>query len=189
MEYTSSRGHRVLRILNCGNINKEENPVGYIYKNGDFKNYIKKVAEEKTFSNEDIGYIGTMSIIDTIETGDETYFLVYDGWDINGGSYYVCKDLPRVESGEIYKTYPFNWKPVRKYGNMEMRISQGLFEYVCVYNGNRTGFIDVKYTKCDNKHRNNVTIERIYLDDPTNIDYIYAIEEWKKMFRKEIKAA
>ena len=97
-------------------------------------------------------------------------------------SYYtVWKKLPRIGNDKTFK-----WKENLKYGTKETVIIQGNFEFSCIVKADGDAIVDVRYAKCDNKHRNRVTITRIDVYNASNQEILNAIKEWKKMFQKEM---
>ena len=111
----------------------------------------------------------------------EYYYMgVRDGF---GGkkNYVVFKELPRITNDKTFK-----WKENIKYGTKETVIIQGNFEFTCIVKADGDAIVDVRYTKCENKHRNRVTITRIEVYNAANEEILKAIDEWRKLFKKEM---
>lgn len=94
----------------------------------------------------------------------------------------IYEILPSVYDDEIFK-----WKTNKKYQTLEATVTSGMFEYECICRNDKSGIINVRYAKCDNKHRNKVTITTIEMDDINNKRIIDAIECWKIQFTRELK--
>ena len=103
------------------------------------------------------------------KSGNEEYYVVY-------------KVLPRIANDGTFK-----WKKNERYDTLETVIIQGNFEFTCIVKSDGDAYVDVRYAKCDNKHRNRVTIARIEVFNAANEEILNAIEEWKKTFVDEIK--
>ena len=118
--------------------------------------------------------------LEKIEYENETQYV---GLKEEGVSdiYVVYKLLPIVEDDDL-----FSWKENKKYGSREAVIKEGPFEYLCVLKADDNGFVDVRYVKCDNMHRNKVTIARIEIEHANNENFKQAIREWKSEFKEEI---
>ena len=97
--------------------------------------------------------------------------------------YVVWKQLPRIANDDTFK-----WKENIKYGTKETVIIQGNFEFTCIVKADGDAIVDVRYTKCENKHRNRVTITRIEVFNAANEEILKAIDEWKKMFKSEMNS-
>lgn len=89
-------------------------------------------------------------------------------------TYDVYEVLPDVYNDEVLE-----WKKNKKHGTLEARFELGMFEYLCTYRDSGTALIDVRYVKCENPHRNRVTIETIEVRNATNERIFNAISEWK----------
>lgn len=96
----------------------------------------------------------------------------------------VYEILPNIYNDEM-----FSWKANKKYNVRECTYTSGLFEFHIVANSNDDVNINVKYTKCDNKHKNRVTIATININKASNESIVRAIDCWKKEFLTEVEAA
>lgn len=91
------------------------------------------------------------------------------------------------ELPDIYNDNIFNWKKNKKYGSQECTIEEEMFEYHIIYKADGNATIDVKYTACDNRHKNKVTISTIEVEYATNEVLKKAIKTWKKNFKEQLK--
>lgn len=112
---------------------------------------------------------------------NEIYYIGTEKLQIGGERYRVWKKHARIENDKT-----FRWKENQKYGTKETVIIQGNFEFTCIAKADGDAIVDVRYTKCDNKHRNKVTITRIEVYDASNEEILNAIDEWKKTFAAEM---
>ena len=110
----------------------------------------------------------------------------------NGKNYLIYKEPMRYT--EIYEILPsiyndelFTWKKNKKYQTMEATLVNNSFEFYVIYRSNGTAVINCKYTKCENKHRNKVTIATIELENASNKKILEAIEFWKTAFSFEVR--
>lgn len=112
----------------------------------------------------------------------ETYYIgIRKIMGISGECYVVWKQLPRIANDETFK-----WKYNSKYDTKETVINQGNFEFTCIVKSDGDAIVDVRYTKCENKHRNRVTITRIEVYNAANEEILKAIDEWKSVFKSEV---
>lgn len=88
----------------------------------------------------------------------------------------------------IYDDELFHWSENKKYGTMESIVVLGVFEFLCIYQkANGNGNISVRYTKCDNYHKNKVTIANIEdIYNASNDIFIDAIEQWTTNFMEDV---
>lgn len=92
-----------------------------------------------------------------------------------------------VELPGIYTDKDFRWKKNKKYNALETVLKMGEFEFYCVYrNGSDDVVVDVRYAKCQNKHRNKVTITTINVYNASNEGILEAIKEWEEEFSAEL---
>lgn len=96
----------------------------------------------------------------------------------------VYREMP-----DIYDDKKFHWKPNKKYGSMECKIEDGVFEYHCIYKADGNATVNVKYCACDNYHRNKVTIATIEVEYATNEVIMKGIMQWKREFKNSLKTA
>lgn len=130
----------------------------YIYPKEDFLSRHKY----ELFSYKDKNYI---KMFDYGKKGDTTVFEI----------------LPQIYNDKI-----FCWIKNKKYNTLETTLVLGNFEFYCICDNNNNVAIDVKYTKCDNRHKNRVTISVIKINDADNETILNAIDFWKEQFVKEL---
>lgn len=99
----------------------------------------------------------------------------------NTSSFFVYEVLPAIFNDEIFK-----WSRNAKYDTLECMFVIGMFEFHCIYKNDGSAIVDVKYAKCDNRHRNRVTITTIYINDAGNESILEAVDYWKAEFKREI---
>lgn len=97
------------------------------------------------------------------------------------GEYCIWTEMPKIIDDKTFK-----WKLNTKYNSREATIASGNFEYFCIVKEGGDAVIEIKYTKCENKHRNKVTLGRIDVYYASNEDILKAIEMWREEFRKDV---
>jgi len=97
--------------------------------------------------------------------------------------FYIYAELPLVIDDDT-----FSWKENTRYNSKEATVVRGHFEYLCIVNADGNGKVIVRYNKCENYHRNRVTIAEFYVDDAYNERFIEAIDKWTKEFKESIAA-
>lgn len=95
--------------------------------------------------------------------------------------YMIYKELPA-----IYDDDTFRWRDNVKYGVKETTIKSGAFEYHIIVRANDEAYIQVQYTKCENRHRTKVTIADLTVYNVSNEAIKEAINEWKSEFKKDM---
>ena len=196
-DHNIKRGYVVGRFDD--NISIPSSPLGYLYSSGKIKEFIEKRLVPKgkfpdSCNDEKYEFINIKDVFDTVNCKGGEYYIVcrYNSEQGRSETVIYSAESP-VGKGGLFKTkdhtYKFTWRKNSKYNTLEMKIARGNFEFYCVHRDSGNGSIDVKYTACDNRHRNNVTIARIDLESPSNWDYIKAIYEWIDQFKEELKAA
>lgn len=100
----------------------------------------------------------------------------------NYRKYYV--EIPRFTNDE-----KFYWKENNKYGVKECTLDYGPFQMNCILKADNEVTIEVKYTRCENKHRNNVTIAMIDVYEGTNEVIDEAIKKWVESFADDFVLA
>ena len=100
------------------------------------------------------------------------------------GRYGVFMELPRIDDDDI-----FTWKYNDKYDTKEAIINGDTFSFEIIVKPNGNAVIDVRYTKCENKHRNNVTLAQIDVYNASNEDILEAIKIWKNNMIQDLQAA
>ena len=157
----------------------DKTAIGFIKENGMIGAYISRLngREEIPIDTSDVG----MKCV--IYNGDKYWY--------GENSYDCLQKLNRYigfykELPDIYDDKMFHWKVNKKYDSKECIIEDGVFEYWVIYKANGTASVDVRYVKCDNRHRNKVTIATIEVVYATNNVIVDAIKEWKRKFKEEI---
>lgn len=88
----------------------------------------------------------------------------------------------------IYDDELFHWSENKRYDTMEATVVLGVFEFFCIFQkANQKGVVSVRYAKCDNQHKNKVTIAQI--EDIYNADndtFLDAIRQWKCSFENDV---
>ena len=124
----------------------------------------------------------------------------YIKFQINKRVYYYNHRQDRTKKGTddyycVYIELPlvvddknFVWKKNRKYNSTEATIVRGNFEYLCVVNADGNGKVLVRYNKCENYHRNRVTIAEFNVENAYNEKFLEAIDKWTKEFKESIAA-
>lgn len=168
----------------------KRNTIGFIYDSGNIESFITEL--DKDYQDKDIEIIDREWMKEIYLIDGVTYYFGRGEGPIktviymelsqvgNGGSFTL-----RTKAGKsIWE--PYAWKENSKTKSLEMKISQGNFEFICNHRDSGNGTIDVKYTKRNNLHRNVVTLEQIELINPNNHDYIMAIGKWKRTLALEL---
>lgn len=94
---------------------------------------------------------------------------------------YVYKEVDK-----IYNTDEFMWRDNKKYGAKETTYVSGNFEFFIIAKTDGDAHIEVRYTACDNKHRNKVTISTIEVYNASTGEIKNAIEKWKEHMVSEL---
>lgn len=95
--------------------------------------------------------------------------------------YYLYREMPLV-----INDFSFKWKRNTKYNCLEATIKDPVFEYQCIINSDNNGKVIVRYAKCENKHKNKVTVAEIDVVCAFNEKFIQVIEEWKSDLKKSM---
>ena len=162
-------------------INNPNTPEGYLNKNGMLLEFIINQQKEKKVPVEYIdcsGFKRKKSKKEYYYSGIKTVTIAGKG---ETECYVVYHQLPRIANDKT-----FRWKENAKYSTKETVVIQGNFEFACIVKADGNAFVDVRYAKCDNRHRNRVTITRIEVFDASNEEILKAIEQWKEMFKGEM---
>ena len=190
MEYYGDLNKKRLMIVADYKLKDIADPtseIGYIFSKGLLLDYTLKQFTEGYIHNNKQGdihpcennkpwviYSDCWSVSKANKRNKKTYYTNEFNW--NGNKLYgVFMELPRIANDGI-----FAWKENKKYGTLEAILKSESFEYLCVSKLDGNAFIEVKYTKQENKHRNNVTLARIDVYNASNQDILDAIEKWKK---------
>lgn len=102
--------------------------------------------------------------------------------EISGGTYGVFMEMPRVGNDSNFK-----WKENRKYDTKECIIDGDTFKFEVIAKPNGNALINVRYIKCENKHRNNVTVAQIDVYNASNQDILDAIFKWKNTMIQDLR--
>ena len=135
------------------------------------------------------------TIVDDVNKSRRFYHEIvcpYTHYEYDGEDYY----LERSEGFYIlYKVVPllindgeFDWKENAKYNSKEAIITRGMFEYQCIVNADGNGKVIVRYVKCENLHRNKVTIAEFDVPNAYNEVFLEEINRWNKEFKDSIAA-
>ena len=131
-----------------------------------------------------------------VQSMDLDNLVDYQQYEYNGEQYIFGKKRKLGSCLQYWKIQPslyndktFEWKKNKKYNRLECIIEDGLFEYYCITKEDSVVSVDVRYTACDNRHRNKVTIANIEVTNASNDAISKAIKQWKKGFKEVIMAA
>lgn len=184
--------YKVLGTFSLSDIMDPECPIGYIKEKGLLLDFV--VNKDWSYSDcpNTKSYLAVRKfIIDNLNDIEEIEKVKYNNKEYLVGRYtkglgdeiWILKELSKF-SDDTY----FKWRENTKHGTTEAKITDGNFEFWCVAKQDGDAIIDVKFCKCENKHRNKVTIERIEVQNASNEDIMDAIKQWKKQMRKELSA-
>lgn len=120
---------------------------------------------------------------DKVKIDDKEYYVVNRLRTRNKCMYAVYTELPLIIDDNNFK-----WKENSKYNSKEAVIIRNNFEYLCIANADGNGKIIVRYIKCENHHRNKVSIAEIDVSEVCNERFLRAIDEWTKEFKESIAA-
>lgn len=167
-----------------GEFNDKKSAIGFIRERGILPEYLASLYDDA----EDELSIDTENInIESVEYNGVKYWYGTNCFDTElsfklNRRIGVYRELP-----DIYDDKTFHWKKNKKYGSMECRIEDNMFEYHCIYMADGNAVVNVKYIACDNYHRNKVTIATIEVEYATNAVIQKGIKQWKKMFKENLK--
>ena len=106
---------------------------------------------------------------------DEVFYLCEKWFSNNNQKYYIYMEVPLIIDDEN-----FIWKTNFKYNSKEATITRGMFEYQCIINADGNGKVIVRYVKCENFHRNKVTIAEFDVPNAYNEVFLEEINRWNK---------
>lgn len=159
-------------------------PLKYLYENNLMIDYLLKSDNPTNGLKLPKYYLPNIRTAKTVEYNGKTYTYANVRFGKRGGVQVVFWE----GTPNIYVDGPnWLWSYNDKHGTFEYTIKEKFFEYVCVLRGDGSVRVDVKYTKCDNRHRNKVTISEIEIENATNNDIIEAINVWKKELINQIQ--
>ena len=133
--------------------------------------------------------------VDDIDTPLCNAYVYYERYTIDEDTYYLR--IPKSGDGNVtlYKETElimndrnFTWKDNNKYNAKEAVVKIGVLEYQCIVNNDGNGKVIVRYVKCENFHRNKVTIAEFEVADAYNESFMLAIKNWSKEFKDSIAA-
>lgn len=138
-----------------------------------------KERHTKTVCSDDLTHLQTFD-----HEGKQYLRKIEKNPDSKGKRVVIYEMLPA-----IYDNETFRWTYNKKYNTRECTFTLGNFEFSCVCDFKNDVNIDVRYTKCDNRHHNRVMISSIKVNDASNETIIEAVEFWKQEFTREISSA
>ena len=173
-------------IYSMSEINDPNSMVGYLNKQGLLFDYVVNRDKPQTMNEEGKPVDPTVFYEDCSsykrkKYKKEYYYIGKRKYSFGKEGYVFFKQLPRIANDKVFK-----WKENLKYGTKETVIIQGNFEFTCIVKADGDAVVDVRYTKCDNRHRNRVTIARIEVYNAANEEILKAIDQWKEMFMNEM---
>ena len=195
--YGNSEDRRLVYIngFRPSEINDATYPIGFINSKGMLMEYIIKNYTEGTSLTHSKGKTAIKK-----NTEDPVWYfddraknlkkIKYDGEEYWVGTetrfvdeyYVVYKELPKFINDDNFK-----WHTNVKYQSLETTISSGAFDYHCIARESGDAYISVMYTKCENKHRNKVTLAEITVYDASNEAILETIRKWKAEFVKDME--
>ena len=116
---------------------------------------------------------------------------------IDGKEFYLTKEqrsmhkygyMVYTELSLIIDDKNFKWKENTKYNSKEAMLIRNNFEYLCIANADGNGKVIVRYIKCENYHRNKVTIAELDVENVCNEKFLEVIDKWTKEFKESIAA-
>ena len=134
------------------------------------------IVDDVDKSRKDYGQI--IKVYEHFTIDDEDYYL-----ETSHGFYILYKVVPLLINDK-----DFEWKDNAKYESKEAVIKRGAFEYLCIVNADGNGKVIVRYTKCENFHRNKVTIAEFHVPNAYNEVFLTEINKWNKEFKESIAA-
>lgn len=205
MEYYGNLNNKRLALVSAYDVDKimdKATEIGFINKKGmlldytivQFENHQFRwihdgIAETTTMKNMVMQGSGTIIWTDDwknmrkIKRNKINYYIgeskIYANSDAKYG---VFMELPRIENDKN-----FTWKENRKYDTKECVIDGDTFKFEIIAKPNGNALINVRYTKCENKHRNNVTVAQIDVYNASNQDILDAISKWKNTMIQDLR--
>ena len=195
-EYYGNSDDRRLQIIGAHNnryLNDPTTDIGFIKSKGMLMEYTLKRYEEGYV---DCGKKGRIKNCDRCTWYFDSRSSNLKKIEYEGNSYWVgvrknlCDDYY-----EVYKELPkfinddnFKWRNNEKYKALETTLTSGVFEFYCIARESGDAFISVRYAKCENRHRNKVTLAEINVYNASNEAILEAIREWKAEFIEDMRA-
>ena len=191
MKYYGNMDFNRLDMMDCidmDTINNPNTPEGYLYSKGMLFEFL---ANRDTSTIRKRYYKGEYPPVEYLDCSEfkkrkyrkQTYFMGVVKTGKDEERFILYRQLPRIANDNT-----FRWRNNERYGTKETVIIQGNFEFTCIVKETGDAVVDVRYTKCDNKHRNRVTITRIEVYNASNEEILKAIAEWKEVFKEEMSS-
>lgn len=190
--YGNSDDKRLVYInsFKLSEVNDPTFPIGFINSKGMLMEYVVKDYKEGC----SYGKKGKVKNTDKRTWYFDDRAKNFEKIEYNGEEYYVGKETRQVdEEYSIYKELPkfindetFSWHHNPKYNSTETTITSGAFDFHCIARESGDAYVSVMYTKCENKHRNKVTLAEITVYNASNEAILSAIREWKAEFIKDM---
>lgn len=145
--------------------------------------YLLEKSSENPFGKGSIKDTRVSNWIEDVSDCEE-----YEHHEYNGNDYYVHSNSNHyylfTEKPFIANEGRFVWKYNTKYNVYEAIVKDAVLEFHCIVSKEtRKGKMIVRYTKCENKHRNNVAIAEISVAcvvQTASVVFYEAIKNWKK---------
>ena len=165
----------------------ESTAVGFIEKHGLIGEFISKLKYD---------YEGEEVNIDTDPKNLDLTLVEYNGvryWygensldslmnlKVGGRRIGFYRELPN-----IFDDHNFHWKKNKKYGTLECVMERNKLEFHCIYKPDGNAIVNVKYTACENLHKNKVTISTIEINYANNGVIMKGILRWLNEFQKNV---
>lgn len=194
--YGNSENRRLVYIngYNLSEVNDATYPIGFIQSKGMLMEYILKnynegcsmrgrkgkVTRQKNNENPCWYFDDRANHLTKMKYNGEEYWVGTETRCVDE-EYVVYKELPKFINDDNFK-----WHANEKYKSLETTISSGAFDFHCIARESGDAYVSVMYTKCENKHRNKVTLAEITVYNASNEAILSAIREWKAEFIKDM---
>jgi len=197
-EYYGTKGKRLKMVAafdRCtDDIDNKKSAAGFLNSKGLLMEYavqseftympVLRLEKEKTGSFKNLFCDDRWKELKAVDYNGERYYVgdEFHGSGVQESMFYmIYKELPA-----IYDDDTFRWRENIKYAVKETTIKSGSFEYHIIVRANDEAYIQVQYTKCENKHRTKVTIADLTVYNVSNEAIKEAIDEWKSEFKKDM---
>ena len=184
MDYNGKRLKRVARVWiehdRAGEdlLYNKTHPIGFMYQNGTLIEFLDQRKGNGPYQ------ISVESLNNMTSIGSGYYAGDSPRNNNIDDDYVIYRELPN-----IYDDKTFHWKYNKKHGSYQAVLHSGEFEYLCIFKANGDAVVEIKYVKCDNQHRNRVTIAAINVYGASNQDILDAIQKWKAAFSVDLQSA
>ena len=168
----------------------DDSTIQFVRRKGMFMEYMLEVRECESNEKDDFPCVYEKNVDNfKVKNFRNGKYYIEKGHLLASGNkdmtyYQIYKEVDR-----FYYAKGFVWRENKKYGVKETTHISGKFEFFIIVKGNGDAHIDVRYTACDNKHRNKVTISTIEVYNASTQEIKNAIEEWKKNLSRELACA